>query len=142
MRERSACSQACGFVHWNNPVPVVAALIVHAGRALLVRQANWPTGWFGLVTGFLEQTEEPAAAVEREIREELGLHSDRTNWIGEFAYPEQNQIILAYAVECEGDIVLSDEISEVKLIDLDALKPWAFGTGKAVKAWLDQRTTQ
>jgi len=138
-RERQVCSNDCGFVRWNNPVPVVAGLIVYAGRALLVRQSNWPEKWFGLVTGFLEEKEEPADAIAREIREELGLHAQKVSWIGEFAFPEQNQLILAYAVACEGELLCSAEISEFKLIELSDLRPWPFGTGKAVKAWLEQR---
>lgn len=139
LRERRVCSKGCGYVLWNNPIPVVAALIFHAGRAILVRQANWPQGWFGLVTGFLEKAEEPADGIVREIQEELGLRSTSVEWIGEFAYPEQNQLILAYAVECEGELNLSEELSDVKYINIDQLRPWPFGTGKAVHAWLKKQ---
>src|SRR5688500_14842815 len=49
-RERCP-DKACGFVHWNNPVPVVAAVIEHEGMVLLARNALWPEKFFGLVTG-------------------------------------------------------------------------------------------
>jgi NADH pyrophosphatase NudC (nudix superfamily) len=138
-RTRLACTPVCGYVHWDNPVPVVAAVIEHEGEMILVRQEGWPTGWFGLVTGFLERDEEPAAAIVREIEEELGLAAEPPEWIGAFAYPEQNQLILAYAVRCAGTITLSDELSEWRRIAPAALRAWPFGTGKAVQAWLERR---
>ena len=37
-RARPACPDAaCGFVHWNNPTPVVAAIVEHDGAVLLAR---------------------------------------------------------------------------------------------------------
>jgi len=44
---REACSVAsCHFVHWNNPVPVVAALVQRAGKYVIARNTLWPTGIF------------------------------------------------------------------------------------------------
>ena len=32
---------ACGFTHWNNPTPVLAAVIEYEGKILLARNAAW-----------------------------------------------------------------------------------------------------
>ena len=138
-KERVVCAKSCGFVYWDNPVPVVAALVLHKGDAILVRQHKWPAGWYGLVTGFLERDEEPRDGAAREVREELSLRVATTKWIGEYAYPKQNQVLLAYAMECEGDIVLSEELSAYKRIAARSLRPWPFGTGKAVAEWIRQQ---
>ncbi|MDK2122749.1 NUDIX domain-containing protein [Parachitinimonas caeni] len=139
---RQTCSQQCGYVNWNNPVPVVAALVLLRGEVILVRQANWPAGWFGLVTGYLEKAEEPRNGAAREVAEELGLRAVRVERIGEYPFVEQNQLILAYAIECEGDIVLSDELSEYKRVPINKLQAWPFGTGRAVADWLRQQETR
>jgi NADH pyrophosphatase NudC (nudix superfamily) len=139
--ERVMCSNACGFVHWNNPVPVVAALVLHEGDAILVRQEKWPEGWYGLVTGFLEQIEEPASAAAREVQEELSLRVLSTQWIGNYAFAEQNQVLLAYALACDGEIVLSEELAQYKRVPVSALKPWSFGTGRAVHDWIQRQNT-
>jgi len=35
---RMACPDAaCGYVHWDNPIPVVAAIVEHEGRVILAR---------------------------------------------------------------------------------------------------------
>jgi NAD+ diphosphatase len=112
---------------------------LHQDGVILVRKQEWPKGWYGLVTGFLEQDEEPTYAVGREVQEELALRVLSTKWIGNYAFAEQNQVLLAYVLECEGEIVLSEELSEYKRVPVAALRPWTFGTGKAVQDWIQQR---
>ena len=75
---RLACTQ-CDFVHWRNPVPVVAAVVERAGRVVLVHSIGRPPTWYGLVAGFLERGEHPEAAVLREVAEELGLEEVRAH---------------------------------------------------------------
>ena len=39
--ERKACaSPECSFVHWDNPVPVVAALVQYQGKIVLARNSQ------------------------------------------------------------------------------------------------------
>ena len=73
-RERLACPDGqCGFVHWDNPVPVVAAIVEHDDHVVLVRNVGWPQHWYGLVTGFLESGEMPEEGIAREIEEEFAV---------------------------------------------------------------------
>ena len=140
-RARAACS-ACGFVHWNNPVPVVAALVEMAsGDLVLVHNKSWAPRVLGLVTGFVEAGESPEQAVLREVREELGLEASLGGLIGLYPFSAMNQLIIAYHVRATGEICLGDELDQYKLISPTALKPWSFGTGLAVADWLKQRTS-
>ena len=62
---RLAClADNCGFVYWNNPVPVVAALVRHDGKYIVARNAQWPKGVFSLITGYLEENETPEQAMK------------------------------------------------------------------------------
>ena len=77
----------CGFVHWDNPTPVVAAIVEHDDdHVILVRSHGWPAKLFGLVTGFLERDETPEDGVVREVREELGLASEVIGPAGVFPF--------------------------------------------------------
>jgi hypothetical protein len=59
-RTRYACSsETCDVVVYDNPVPVVAALLEHGQTVLLVRNKGWPEKWYGLISGFLEKGETP-----------------------------------------------------------------------------------
>ena len=50
---------ACNYTHWNNPVPVLAAVIEYDGQILLARNAAWPGKMYALITGFMEAGETP-----------------------------------------------------------------------------------
>lgn len=137
--ERRCCT-ACGYVHWNNPVPVVAALVeMDSGDLVLVRNKTWAQRVLGLVTGFVEAGEAPEQAVLREVREELGLEASVAGLIGLYSFPVVNQLIIAYHLRASGEIQLGEELEEYKLIPPSRLKPWSFGTGLAVADWLQQR---
>lgn len=142
-RERQACPDlACGWVHWDNPLPVVAALIQcldRDGAVLLARNHAWEAGKFGLVTGFLERDEAPEAAVAREVREETALECRGVSLIGVYPFPRKNELILAYHVEAAGEIVLNEELAEYRLIAPERLQAWDYGTGLAVAEWLGRR---
>jgi NADH pyrophosphatase NudC (nudix superfamily) len=137
--DRSACTDAsCGFVFWNNPVPVVAALVEHEGEIVLANNRDWPDHLFGLVTGFLERRETPEAAVLREVDEELGLAGSIRSLIGLYPFERMNQIILAYHVSAVGTIRLGEELRAVKKVAPARLRPWDFGTGLAVRDWISR----
>jgi NAD+ diphosphatase len=142
-RERLACStESCGYVFYDNPAPVVAALVEHGETVLLVRNKGWPEKWYGLVTGFLEKAESPEDGVLREVREELGLRGEVISFIGAYPFREMNQIILAYHVRAYGEIAMSDELAGVKAVPPDKLRPWPLGTGHAVRDWLERRAQE
>ena len=139
-RERLACPDpGCGFVFYDNPLPVVAGLVEHEGHVLLARSVGWPESWYGLVAGFLERGEEPEAGILRELREELGLEGKVVAPIGVYTFPERNELILAYHLEARGEVRLGEEIAAVKRIRPEKLRPWPSGTGLAVRDWLRSR---
>lgn len=137
-RERDACPQ-CGWVHWDNPAPVVAALIEIGGKVLLARNRAWPEKMFALVTGFLEREETPRQAVEREVAEETGLSTRSAALIGVYEFMRKNEVIIAYHVEAEGEIRLGEELVDYRLIEPARLRPWPLGTGLAMADWMRAR---
>jgi len=48
-------------------------------------------------------------------------------------------LLLVFHVTAAGEIVLGKELEAHKLIQANALKPWPFGTGLALKDWLEAR---
>ena len=103
--ERLRCpDRACGFVLWDNPVPVVAAIVEHQGQIILARNKLWPPKMFALITGFLEKDDpHPEHGVLREVEEELGLKGKVAEFIGHYPFERMNQIIIAYHVVAEGE---------------------------------------
>jgi len=132
-------SESCNYVFWNNPTPIVGAIVERDNEIVLVRNKGWPEGIFALVSGFLEAGETPDECVLREVKEELGLEAKIESFIGYYSFFEMNQLILAFHVKARGDIVIGDEIAEIKTLPPEKLKPWPFCTGPAVKDWLENR---
>jgi NAD+ diphosphatase len=137
-RERGVCP-ACGWVHWNNPAPVVAAVIEYEGRVLLARNAAWPPKIFALVTGFLERDETPQAAVAREVKEETNLDTRAATLIGVYDFARKNELIIAFHVEAVGEVKLSEELADYRLIEPAKLRPWPAATGLALADWMRGR---
>jgi len=134
-KSRKVCTQ-CDFIHWNNPTPVVGAIVELGGKIVLAHNKLWPPKMMALITGFLDEKEAPEQAIVREVKEELSLNSTEVTLIGAYGFEQQNQVIIVYHVVCEGEIELGDELDEYKLIEPEKLKPWKYGTGPAVHDWL------
>jgi len=100
-------------VHWGNPTPAVGALVEHEGEIILARNRLWPQGMFALVTGFLEASEDPAHAVVREVREELGLDVVETRLIGNYIFERKNEVMLCYHAIATGRIELGEELADL-----------------------------
>lgn len=135
---RHSCPDlTCAFVHWHNPVPVVAAVVEHEGELILARNKAWAMPFFALITGFLEHTDpSPDEAIAREVKEELDLDATGVNFIGHYRFEQQNQIILAYHVPAAGTITLGDELAEYKRIAPAKARYWPMATGLALRDWL------
>ncbi|MBY4898234.1 NUDIX domain-containing protein [Cupriavidus sp. AU9028] len=139
-RERLACAgHDCGFVHWDNPLPVLAAVVEYQDKLLLARNAAWREGMFALVTGFLERDETPEAGVARELKEETNLDAESVALIGVYEFMRKNELIIAYHVKASGTIALSDELAEYRLVAPEKMRIWNAGTGFAVADWLAAR---
>jgi len=137
---RRVCSDAsCGFVQRTNPTPAVGALVELDGDIILARNAQWPEGWFALITGYLEAGEDPAAAVAREVKEELNLDVVAIHPIGNYIFERKNEVMLCYHVVAAGEVVLGDELCDYRRYKPHELKPWPRATGFAVADWMKAR---
>ena len=137
-KERLRCP-ACGYTHWNNPTPVLAAIVEVGGKVLLARNAAWPGKMFALITGFMEAGESPQEGIAREVKEETNLDVTQVNLVGAYEFLRMNQIIIAYHVVAHGDVRLSPELVDYRLYDLPDLRCWPAGTGYALADWLRTR---
>jgi len=140
-KTRLRCA-GCGWTHWNNPTPVLAAVIECAdrgGQLLLARNAAWKGRMFGLVTGFMEAGEAPEAGLKREVAEETALEVLQSELIGVYDFQRMNQVIIAYHAIAIGEVRLSPELAEYKLFAPADVVCWPAGTGLALARWLRGR---
>lgn len=136
---RLVCSDnTCNYVFWNNPTPVLAAIVQQGDNVILVQSIGWPEHWYALVTGFLEAGESPEDGVRREVEEEIGLIPKSINFVGLYSFFRMNQLLITYHVEVEeGEVTLqTSELSDYRIVPIEEVQPWDAGTGHAVRDWL------
>jgi mutator protein MutT len=77
-KKLQVCSNsACSWIHYDNPKPVIAAIIENNNQVLLVRRAKDPyIGDWDLPGGFVEKNETLEQAVKREVKEETHLNAE------------------------------------------------------------------
>jgi NADH pyrophosphatase NudC (nudix superfamily) len=133
---------ACSWTHWNNPTPVLAAVVEctdRGGCILLARNAAWSGRLFALITGFMEAGESPEEGIQREVVEETSLRVDALKLIGVYEFLRMNQVIIAYHAQARGEVRLSPELAEYKLFAPSDVVCWPAGTGYALADWLRSR---
>ena len=70
-----ACpDRKCGFVHWDNPIPVVAGIVLmNPGIVIVQRKLEPHRGEWCLPCGYVEKWGNPRDEIIREIKEEAGI---------------------------------------------------------------------
>jgi 8-oxo-dGTP diphosphatase len=148
-QERSVRCPACGLVVYANPAPTASAIILDdAGRVLLARRADEPgAGLWDLIGGFIDEGEDPLAALRREVREELSVEIEPGEYLG--AYPDRYgedgvyTLNLYWAARLTGGQIEIDEseLEEVAWFRADELPgPTEFAFANTVQALGDWRS--
>ena len=110
---------------WANSVPGVHALIERDGKILLGRRAFDPgAGCWGLPGGFLEEGEDPAAGLRREVREETGLDVEPGELFGTWMSPHGERTVLCllwFARPLGGVERAADDVTELGWFGPDEL---------------------
>jgi len=134
--DRWRCSDACcDFVLWDNPVPVVAAIVRWQGKLLLARNSKWPQGVKSIISGYLEKGESPEAAVVRELEEETALTAQQVLLLGLYMCYPLNQVLMIYVIDAKGVIRLNSELAEYQLVSPEQITPRHFGCQPTVQSW-------
>lgn len=77
-------------------VAVIMSVIDDDDRILLARGAQWPEGRFSVLAGFLEPGESLAAAVAREVHEEVGVEVRDVEYLGDQPWPFPTSIMVGF----------------------------------------------
>lgn len=130
--KRRAICAACGFIAYENPLPVASALVPNEkGEVLLVRRGRHPMkGMWCLPCGFAEADEQIEEAVLRELMEETGLAGSVGRVLdAETArnYFYGNMVMITFEIrDLKGTPTAGDDAAEVRFFPLDRMPALAF----------------
>lgn len=115
--ERARRCPNCGLHAFPRLAPAIITLVQRGdGRALLARNANWPTAMYSCLAGFVEPGESVEDAVRREVREEVGIELSDLRYFGSQPWPFPHSLMLGFhARYAGGEITVDgDEIAEAR----------------------------
>lgn len=142
-RLRPACD-ACGYVHYVNPIPGVGLLIEKDGGLVLIKRGNPPhKDEWTLPSGFVEADESAEEAAIREAEEETGLKVEIVELAAINSFPEGppvSGIMIFYRMRPVGGILRAgDDAVDAKVFMPQDMPRLPFRTHREMAAeWLDK----
>jgi NAD+ diphosphatase len=98
------CSNpACATEIFPRIDPAIIVLVSDGERALLGRQASWPSGRYSTIAGFVEPGESLEDAVVREVREETGVDVADVRYQSSQPWPFPSSLMLGFHATASRD---------------------------------------
>lgn len=134
--DRAKVCPECGLVNYPRLSPSIIVLVTRGDEMLLARNANWPSGMYSTLAGFVEPGESIEQTVHREVEEEVGLKVRNLRYLGSQSWPFPNSLMLGFHAEYDsGEIVCQEaEIADARWFRHDDLPNVPPGT--AISRWL------
>jgi NAD+ diphosphatase len=133
----------CGRLEFPRISPAVIVLVTNdRNEALLAHNANFATGVYSLIAGFVEAGENLESTIVREIKEEVNIEVDRVRYTASQPWPFPNSLMLGFTAHYAGGDLKPDgkEILDAKWFTKDTL-PNLPGTGSIarfiINRWLE-----
>ena len=113
----------CRYEHYPHLHPAVIVLVRDGDRVLLARKAGWAPGRYALVAGFVDNGECLEGAVQREVKEEVGVDVKDIQYVGSQNWPFPSQLMVGFVAEyAGGEITIdADELEDARWFSRDAL---------------------
>ena len=140
--ERWVCD-ACGLIHYQNPLPVVGCIPERDGKILLCKRAIEPRyGYWTVPAGFMELGESSVQGARRETLEEACADVEIGHLFAIVDVIPAGQIHLFYTASLVSDFSPGEESLDVRMFSEDEI-PWddiAFQSGYyALKKYFEDR---
>ena len=111
--ERAKECPRCGLLHFPRLAPAIIVLIERGDQLLLARSRRFATGMYSVLAGFVEPGESLEEAVEREIREEVGLSVREIRYFGSQPWPFPHSLMIGFTATYAGGEI-SVDASEIE----------------------------
>ncbi len=124
---------SCKRVIYDNPVPVVAGVILKENKVLLIKRGIQPKkGYWALPAGFVDIYESAEDALLREMEEETAIKIKKYRFIktiNQKGMRYNSVLIIGFLIEkYEGEITPGDDAVEAKFFNLENIPELAFSS--------------
>lgn len=141
-RERAVCD-ACGIIHYKNPLIVVGCVVESEGKILLCKRSIEPrSGYWTIPAGFMELGETLAGGAARETLEEACATVEISHQFASVDVVDAGQVHVFFCGKLVGGYGVGEESLDTQLFSEDEI-PWddlAFHSGRfALQKYLEDR---
>ena len=112
----------CGLVSFPRMSPAVIVAVERDDKLLLARANRFPTRFYSVLAGFVEPGETLEEAVEREIREEVGIEVADIRYFGSQPWPFPDSLMIGFTARYAG--------GEIRIDDTEIVDAGWFGAGE------------
>ena len=115
---------ACRAEHFPRTDPVVIMLPIAGERCVLGRSPRFPSTMWSCLAGYVEPGESFEEAVQREVREEVGLACARVTYFASQPWPFPNSLMIGcHALALSETIVIDrDELEDARWFEREELR--------------------
>lgn len=140
--ERAMKCPACGLLAFPRLAPAMITLVTRGDKALLARGVQFRQPMYSCLAGFVEPGESLEGAVEREVREEVGIDIGNIRYWGSQPWPFPHSLMVGFMAEWKsGEIDIDpNEILDAQWFRRDELPPIPPRISiarKLIDAWVD-----
>ncbi|HSB07712.1 MAG TPA: NAD(+) diphosphatase [Thermodesulfobacteriota bacterium] len=123
--ERAKKCPRCGLLHFPRLAPAIIVLVERGDRLLMARSRHFASGMYSVLAGFVEPGESLEEAVEREVKEEVGITIKDIRYFGSQSWPFPHSFMIGFtATYAGGEISIDDaEIEDAGWFTVDTLPP-------------------
>ncbi|MHB8137669.1 MAG: NUDIX hydrolase [Smithellaceae bacterium] len=141
---RDCCSR-CHCFFYDNPLPVVSAIVDESRQILLVKRDRAPfKGHWCLPTGFAEAGENIEDAALRELKEETGVKGKISRLLDVDSYKSRfygDLLFLTFVVDkTGGKVAAGDDSAQARFYPINEIPPLAFRSNRrALEAYIKSK---
>jgi NAD+ diphosphatase len=120
---RGKLCTSCGTEHFPHIHPCAIVLVKRGNELLLTRKAEWISGRYSLVAGFLDLGESLEECAIREVREETGINISNVRYVGSQNWPFPAQLMAGFVADyADGEIIVDHhELEDARWFPINAL---------------------
>src|SRR5262245_48999842 len=121
--ERARKCPRCGLLQFPRLSPAIIVLVRRGRELLLARSRQTPPGMYSVLAGFVEPGETLEQAVEREVKEEVGIHVRNVRYFGSQPWPFPHSLMIGFTAEhAEGELEIDyNEMEDAGWYSVDRL---------------------
>jgi NAD+ diphosphatase len=121
--ERAKKCYQCGLLQFPRLSPAIIVLVRRGKELLLARSRQTPPGMYSILAGFVEPGETLEQAVEREVKEEVGILIRNIRYFGSQPWPFPHSLMIGFTAEhAEGELEIDrNEMEDANWYSVDRL---------------------